>query len=58
MRILPPVEEKIRRSIRDARAIDPLISVSDLQAKLEQQLNRSFSRKYMPNSPTRLLASS
>jgi hypothetical protein len=47
MRILPPVEEKIRRVIRDARAQDPLISVSDLHSILEKKLGRSFSRKYI-----------
>jgi hypothetical protein len=30
MRILPPVEQEIRRSIRDARAKDPLITITKL----------------------------
>jgi hypothetical protein len=47
MRILPPAEERIRRTIRDARAIDPLITVTDLQATLEKKLNRTLSRKYI-----------
>ena len=47
MRVLPPVEEKIRREIRDARALDPLISVAELQRKLEEKLNRSFSHRYV-----------
>lgn len=47
MRILPPVEEKIRRTIRDARALDPLITVSGLQKTLEKKLGRTFTRKYI-----------
>jgi hypothetical protein len=47
MRILPPVEEEMRRAIRDARAADPLISVSGLEKVLEQRFNRGFSRKYI-----------
>ena len=47
MRILPPVEEKIRRTIRDARVLDPLITVSGLQDALEKKLNRTFTRKYI-----------
>jgi hypothetical protein len=39
MRILPPLEEKIRREIRDARAKDPLVSVVALQDQLEKQFN-------------------
>jgi hypothetical protein len=47
MRILPPVEEKIRREIRDARAKDPLVSVDALQDMLEKKLGRTFRRKYI-----------
>jgi hypothetical protein len=47
MRIVPEVDHKIRREIRDARAKDPLISVVDLQDQLEKQFNRTFSRKYI-----------
>jgi hypothetical protein len=47
MRILPPVEEEMRRAIRDARAADPLISVSGLEKVLEQRFNRGFFRKYI-----------
>lgn len=47
MRILPPVEEEMRRVIRDARAADPLISVAGLEQVLEQRFNRGFSRKYV-----------
>jgi hypothetical protein len=45
MRILPPVEEEIRRTIRDERAKDPLIPISHLKEKLERQFNREFSHK-------------
>jgi hypothetical protein len=37
----------MRRAIRDARAADPLISVSGLEAVLEKRFNRGFSRKYV-----------
>jgi hypothetical protein len=41
MRILPPVEEEMRRAMRDARATDPLISVAGLEQVLEKR-NRSL----------------
>jgi hypothetical protein len=41
------LDHKIRREIRDARAKDPLISVVALQAQLEKQFSRTFSRKYI-----------
>lgn len=47
MRILPPIEEKIRRTIRDARARDPLITVVGVQDELQHKLNRTFDRKYL-----------
>jgi hypothetical protein len=47
MRILPPVEEKIRRTIRDSRARDPLITVVGLQQEIERKLNRTFDRQYL-----------
>jgi hypothetical protein len=47
MRIVPALDHKIRREIRDARAKDPLVSVVDLQEQLEKQFNRTFSRKYI-----------
>jgi hypothetical protein len=47
MRIVPELDHKIRRKIRDARAKDPLISVVALQEQLEQRFNRTFSRKYI-----------
>jgi hypothetical protein len=47
MRILPPVEEEIRRVVRDERAKDPLISVSRLEAALEKHFNRGFSHQYV-----------
>jgi len=47
MRIVPELDHKIRREIRDARAKDPLVSVVDLQEQLEKQFNRTFSRKYI-----------
>ena len=47
MRILPPVEEELRRVVRDARAADPIITVSGLEAVLEKRFNRGFSRTYV-----------
>lgn len=47
MRILPPVEEEIRRIVRDERAKDPLITVSGLKAALENHFERGFSHQYV-----------
>ncbi len=47
MRILPPVEEEIRRVVRDARAKDPLISVARLKIVLEEHFERGFSYQYV-----------
>jgi hypothetical protein len=45
MRVLPPVEEEIRRIIRDERAKAPLIAVSGLGQALEKRFDRGFSRR-------------
>ena len=42
MRILPAVEEEIRRVIRDERAKDPLITVGRLEKALEAHFNRGL----------------
>lgn len=47
MRILPPVEEEIRRVVRDARARDPLIRVAGLKDVLEKHFQRGFSHQYV-----------
>ena len=47
MRILPAVEEEIRRIIRGARAEDPLITVSGLEHALEKHFNRGFSHQFV-----------
>src|ERR1700730_4102455 len=47
MRILPPVEEEIRRIVRDERAKDPLVTVSGLKAALEKHFERGFSHQYV-----------
>ena len=47
MRVLPAVEEEIRRIIRDARAKDPLITVLGLEHALEKHFNRGFSHQYV-----------
>ena len=54
MRIVPELDHKIRREIRDARAIDPLVSVVDLQEHLEEKFNRTFSRKYIAKLATKV----
>jgi hypothetical protein len=45
MPILPDVEKRIRREIRDM-ARDPLITFSQLAKKLEKTFNHGFSRRY------------
>jgi hypothetical protein len=47
MRIVPAVEAELRREIRDARALDPLISVSALEQRLEKKFDRGFSYRYI-----------
>jgi hypothetical protein len=47
MRILPRVEQEIRRAIRDERAKDPLIPITKLQDQLERRFNREFKRTYL-----------
>jgi len=47
MRILPAVEEEIRRVIRDERAKDPLITVGRLEKALEAHFNRGFAYNYV-----------
>src|SRR5258708_30652854 len=47
MRVLPPVEEEIRRIVRDERAKDPLITVSGLEHALEKHFDRGFSHQYV-----------
>ena len=42
-----PVEERLKCEIRDARAIDPLISISSLTAKLSETFNRSFDQRFI-----------
>jgi hypothetical protein len=47
MRVLPPVEEEIRRVVRDERAKDPLITVAGLEHALEKHFDRGFSHQYV-----------
>jgi hypothetical protein len=47
MRILPAIEYEIRRAIRDARALDPIINVVALQAMLEKKFGRTFRHEYV-----------
>jgi hypothetical protein len=47
MRILPAVEEEIRRVIRDERAKDPLITVGRLEKALEAHFRRGFAYNYV-----------
>jgi hypothetical protein len=47
MRITPPIEDSIKRRLRDAMALDPLITISGLQQHLEEQFDRTFSFYYV-----------
>jgi len=47
MRIVPAVEAELRRTIRDARAKDPLISVAHIKEALEKKFNKGFSYQYV-----------
>jgi hypothetical protein len=47
MRIVPAIGQEIRRAIRDAQALDPLITVSQLQKALEKKFNRTFDWTYL-----------
>ena len=47
MRILPAIEEEIRRVVRDERAKDPLITVAGLEKALEEHFGRGFSHQYV-----------
>jgi hypothetical protein len=53
MRVLPPVEEQIRRIIRDDRAKDPLITVSGLEHALEKHFQRGFSHQKIADKVAR-----
>ena len=47
MRKLPEQEEYLRRNVRDAIALDPLISVRALQRQVQRQTGHSISDKYL-----------
>jgi hypothetical protein len=47
MRIVPAREAEIRREIRDARALDPLIGLAALEQRLEKRFKRGLSYKYV-----------
>ena len=47
MKILPPAQEKMMRAIRDAIALDPLISIRSLQEVLERRGVKIASREYL-----------
>jgi hypothetical protein len=47
MRIIPEVEADLRRTIRDARAKDPLITSGRIKALLEEKYERGFSYQYV-----------
>jgi hypothetical protein len=40
-------EVRVRREIRDALAIDPLATIPELTARLNERLNRSFDPRYI-----------
>lgn len=47
MKMTDSKEARLRRVIRDAMAVDPLISLRSLQAALELKLKREFSLEYI-----------
>src|SRR3954452_2702451 len=47
MKIVPAVEQELRRAIREERAKDPLIPITKLQENLERHFNRTFAREYL-----------
>src|SRR5215471_16420887 len=47
MRITHPIEQEIRRAIRDERAKDPIIPITKLQENLERHFNRTFAGEYL-----------
>lgn len=47
MIIKPDVEFELRRAIRDARALDPIINIVGLQAVLEKKFHRTFRHEYV-----------
>jgi hypothetical protein len=47
MRIIPEVEADLRRTIRDARAKDPLITSGRVKELLEKKYGRGFSYQYV-----------
>ena len=51
MRIVPAIEAELRREIRDARAIDPLISLYALEQRLEKKSNAAFPTATSPSLP-------
>jgi hypothetical protein len=46
-RITPPFEDKIRRAIRDTKAVDPLITQQKLRETLDRKFSHSFSPEYV-----------
>lgn len=47
MKMRPEVEADLRRTIRDARARDPLITTGKIHALLEEKYQRGFSYQYV-----------
>lgn len=47
MKIVPAVEQEIRRAVRDERAKDPLIPITLLQKRLKDRFGREFDRDYL-----------
>src|SRR4051794_35365427 len=47
MRIVPAIEEKLKREVRAAIARDPLITITGLQQHLQHEFNREFSFVYV-----------
>lgn len=47
MKILPPQEEYLRKTIRDALALNPLVSIRGIQDHVKYRTDRTISDKYV-----------
>jgi hypothetical protein len=55
MKIMQPYEEKIKRAIRDAMAIDPLMTQTDMIQYLDRKFQRMFAPAYVRKMSQKVL---
>ena len=55
-KFIPAIEEKIRRAIRDAMAIDPLMTQTALCEAVSKRLNHNFDRQYIGKLANKVMA--